>query len=209
MEYKLRSAILPLIIITAAVFFMQILLRGFTESFLLDSSSIFSRPWILVTHIFLHGSPYHLFFNMWGLFMFGALVEQKIGPNRFLALYILSGIASGFLASFFYAKSLGASGAIMALIGVLIILMPNLQLLFFYIVPTPLWIAGIIYALIDLVGVAFPTGIGNIAHLSGMGIGLLYGIYLKKRKISFQKKFSRKKHLDDVDVDEYLRSGRI
>ena len=209
MEYRLRSAVLPLIIVTAAVFFMQILFRGLTESFLLDSSAIFRRPWILVTHIFLHGSPFHLFFNMWGLFMFGSLLEQKIGPNRFLALYILSGVASGFLASFFYSRALGASGAIMALIGVLIILMPNLQLLFFYIVPTPLWIAGIIYALIDLVGVAFPTGIGNIAHLSGMGIGLLYGIYLKKQKGTFQKKFTKKKHLDEVDVDEYLKSGRI
>src|SRR3990167_10276793 len=168
MKFEIRSAAFPLIAVTVAVFILQFVLGDwFSESFLLSSSAIFRRPWILVTHIFLHGSPFHLFFNMWGLFMFGSLLEQKIGPNRFLALYILSGVASGFLASFFYSRALGASGAIMALIGVLIILMPNLQLLFFYIVPTPLWIAGIIYALIDLIGVAFPSGIGNIAHLSG------------------------------------------
>lgn len=209
MEYSSRSVIFPLIIITAVVFILQFFFRGFTESFLLNSADLFRRPWILVTHIFLHGSPYHLLFNMWGLFMFGPLLEQKIGPNRFLAFYLLSGIAAGFIASFFYARSLGASGAIMALIGVLIILMPNLQLLLFYVIPTPLWIAGIIFAVIDLIGVVFPSGIGNIAHLGGMGIGLLYGLYLKRQKSSFQKKFSKKKHMDEVDADEYLRSGRI
>jgi len=209
MEYRLKSAVLPLIIITVIAFFLQILFKGFTDLFLLDSSQLFSRPWVLVTHIFMHGSPYHLFFNMWGLFMFGPLLEERIGANRFFIFYILSGAIAGFIASFFYSKALGASGAIMALIGVLIILMPNLQLLFFYIVPTPLWIAGIIYALIDLIGVAFPSGVGNIAHLSGMGLGLLYGIYLKRQKSDFQKKFTKKKHMGEVDVDEYLKSGRI
>lgn len=209
MEYKLRSAVLPLIAVTIVFFFMQFLLKGFTESFLLDSADILRRPWIMVTHIFLHSGPYHLFLNMWGLFMFGPLLEGRIGANRFLLFYVLSGIIAGFAASFFYPKALGASGAIMALIGALIILMPNLQVLFFYFVPTPLWIAGIIFAVIDLIGIAHPSGVGNIAHLSGLGLGLLYGIYLKRQKSHFQKKFSKKKHLEEVDVDEYLKSGRI
>ena len=209
MEYRLKSVVFPLIIITTIVFIIQFFNRGFTELFLLDSAGVLRRPWILITHIFLHANPYHLFLNMWVLFMFGPLLEEKIGPNRFLLFYILSGIAAGFIASFFYSKSLGASGAIMALIGVLIILMPNLQVLFFYFVPTPLWVAGIIFAVIDLMGVVYPSGVGNVAHLSGMGLGLLYGIYLKRQKSSFQKKFSKKKHLEEVDVNEYLKSGRI
>src|SRR3989344_6142855 len=210
MKFEIRSAAFPLIIVTIAVFILQSVLGDwFTESFLLSSAGIFTRPWILITHIFLHGSPLHLFYNMWGLFMFGPLLESRIGAKRFLAFYISAGIIAGFFSSFFYQSSLGASGALMGVIGMLIILMPNLKLLFFYVVPTPLWLAGIIYAAMDIFGVFFPSGVGNIAHLAGLGIGLLYGLYLKSQSEKFTKKFAKKKSLNEVDVDEYLRSGRI
>lgn len=210
MEFKIRSAVLPLIAITAILFALQLILGDwFTEMFLLSSKDIFTRPWILVTHIFMHGGPAHLLFNMWGLFMFGTLLEQKIGPKRFLIFYLFAGVVAGFLSSFFYAASLGASGALMGVIGAMIILMPRLQLLFFYVVPTPLWVAGIIYAALDIFGVFFPSGVGNIAHLAGMGLGLLYGLYLRKQKAEFTQKFSKKKHLDEFDAEEYLKSGRI
>ena len=210
MKFEIRSAAFPLIAVTIAVFILQFVLGDwFTESFLLSSADIFTRPWILITHIFLHGSPLHLFYNMWGLFMFGPLLESRIGAKRFLAFYLSAGVIAGFLSSFFYPSSLGASGAIMGVIGMLIILMPNLKLLFFYVVPTPLWLAGIIYAAMDTFGVFFPSGVGNIAHLAGMGFGLLYGLYLKNQSAKFTRKFAKKKNLNEVDVDEYLRSGRI
>ena len=69
--------------------------------------------------------------------------------------------------------------------------------------------AGLLYALIDAAGVLFPSGVGNIAHLAGMGAGLLYGIYLKSEKKRFNRKFSSKRHLGKEDIDEYLKSGRI
>lgn len=210
MNKGFKSVTVILILATSAVFILQLVLgSGFTDSFLLDSSRVFSRPWILVTHIFLHGSFSHILYNMYGLLLFGSLLEERIGTRRFFLFYMLAGIFAGFLSSFFYARSLGASGALMAVIGVLIILMPRLRLLFFYIVPTPLWLAGIFYALIDLIGVFFPSGVGNIAHLAGMGAGLLYGIYLKREKKEFNKKFSSKRHLEKDDVEEYLKSGRI
>src|SRR3989344_6945310 len=205
MKFEIRSAAFPLAIATIAVFILQFVLGDwFTGAFLLSSADRFTRPWILVTHIFLHGSPLHLFYNMWGLFMFGPLLESRIGAKRFLVFYLLAGVIAGFISSFFYSSSLGASGALMGVIGMLIILMPNLRLLFFYVVPTPLWLAGIIYAAMDTFGVFFPSGVGNIAHLTGMGAGLLYGLYLVKQKTKFDKKFSARKNLNEVDVDEYL-----
>ena len=210
MEFKIRSAVLSLIIVTAAVFVLQLILGDwFTESFLLSSKDIFTRPWILITHIFLDGSPMHLFYNMWVLFIFGHVLEQKIGAKRFILFYLFAGIIAGFLSGFFYPASLGASGALMGVIGAMIILMPSLQLLFFYIVPMPLWIAGIIYAALDIFGVFFPSGVGNIAHLVGLAFGLGYGLYLKQQSAKFTRKFAKKKNLNEVDVDEYLRSGRI
>ena len=171
MKLEIKSAVLPIIAINAVVFLLQIALgAGFTNSLILVSSDIFARPWILLTSMFLHAGINHILLNMYGLLIFGQILEQRIGAKRFLFIYLLSGIAAAFLSSFFYSSALGASGAVMGVIGALIILMPGLQLLLFFVVPMPLWIAGIIYAGMDIFGVFFPSGIGNIAHLVGMGI---------------------------------------
>ena len=209
-KFGIRSAVIPIVVITSIFFVLQIVMgSNFTNLFLLASEDVFTRPWILVTHMLVHGSSYHLIFNMWALFLFGILLEQRIGPKRFLLFYLSAGIIAGFISSFFYERALGASGAIMGIIGALIILMPELQLLMFYVVPMPLWLAGIFYALIDIFGILFPSGVGNIAHLAGMATGLLYGIKLKKEKKRFYRKIASKTHLDDEDMEDYLKTGRI
>ncbi len=207
---KLRNVVLPLILANVIMFILQIVLgRNFTELFLLISNDIFTRPWILLTSMFLHGGLNHLFFNMYGLFLFGILLEQKIGAKRFIFIYLATGIIAAFVSSFFYPRALGASGAIMGIIGALIILMPNLRLLFLFAIPMPLWIAGIVWALFDFFGIFMPSGIANIAHLVGMGTGLLIGLYLKKQRKDFQRKFSSKTHMDTGDIEEYFKTGRI
>ena len=210
MRFRIRTVVFPLIAINVIIFLFQVLLgKNFTEAFILISSDIFTRPWILLTYMFMHAGISHIFFNMYGLLLFGPLLESKIGPKRFLFIYIGSGIIAGFLSSFFYPAALGASGAIMGMIGTLIILMPDLKLLFLFLIPMPLWFAGVIWVILDCFGVLFPAGIGNIAHLIGMGFGLLYGLYLKKQKRTFTKKFNSKMHLDSEDIEEYIKSGRI
>ncbi|MEK6983085.1 MAG: rhomboid family intramembrane serine protease [Nanoarchaeota archaeon] len=210
MKFEIKSAVMPLIALTAIVFMLQIILgNSFTSSYMLISRDVFSRPWILLTSIFLHGSINHLLFNMYGLWIFGSYVESRIGAKRFLLIYLVSGTVAAFLSSFFYERALGASGAVMGIIGTLIILMPDLGLLLFFVIPMPLWLAGVLYALLDLIGVFFPSGVGNIAHLAGMGLGLLYGLHLKKQKTKFDRKFTSKKHLESEDVEEYLKTGRI
>jgi len=210
MKLEIKSAVIPLLAINILVFALQIILGSkFTDSFILVSSDIFARPWILLTSMFLHAGINHIVLNMYALLIFGQILEQRIGAKRFLFIYLLSGIAAAFLSSFFYSSALGASGAVMGVIGALIILMPDLQLLLFFVVPMPLWIAGIIYAAMDMFGVFFPSGVGNIAHLVGMGIGLAYGFYLKKQSAKFYKKFTSKKHLESEDIEEYLKTGRI
>ena len=210
MKFQIKTAVFPILVVTIAVYILQIIFgNSFTASFILVSKDIFTRPWILLTSMFLHGSPMHLVFNMYALAMFGPLLEQKIGAKRFLFVYLATGFIASFLSSFFYSSALGASGAIMGMLGVLIILMPDLPLLLFFVIPTPLWLAGVIFALIDLFGVFFPSNVGNIAHLFGLGAGLLYGLHLKKQKQRFHKKFSSKKHLNEEDLEEYLKTGRI
>jgi len=59
-------------------------------------SSLF-KPWQIVTHMFMHGSFMHLFFNMFALFMFGSALEQHWGPKRFLIYYMVTGLGAFFL----------------------------------------------------------------------------------------------------------------
>lgn len=209
----LVSIVGPIVMLNVIVFLIQAFLgRGFTASFMLISTDAWSRPWILFTHMFLHGSFNHLFYNMWGLFIFGQVLESRIGPRRFLFIYLLSGLvaAIGYVFMYPLSSALGASAAIMGMLGTLIILMPNLQLLFFFLIPMPLWIAGIVWAAIDVLGfISHGTQIAHLAHLIGLGCGLLYGLMLKGKRKTFHKTFEKRSHLDEDAVDQYLRTGRI
>ncbi|NOZ81268.1 MAG: rhomboid family intramembrane serine protease [DPANN group archaeon] len=207
--FRMRSAVIPIIGVNILFFILQQTIPGFTDAFILVGSDIFTRPWILLTHMFLHANLNHIFFNMYGILLFGPLLESRIGPKRLLEVYLVSGLVAGFFASFAYARALGASAALMGLIGALIIIMPQLRLLFFFIIPMPLWLAGLVWVSIDVFGVFFPSGVGNIAHLFGMGTGILFGLYFLRQRKGQQETFAQTTHLDDAAVDDYLRSGRF
>lgn len=76
--------------------------------------------WRWITACFLHGGLLHIGFNMWALYDIGPLVESFYGGAKFLVLYLLTGIFGYMLSGFFGYTSLGASGAIMGLIGLMI-----------------------------------------------------------------------------------------
>lgn len=52
------------------------------------------RPWQIVTHMFMHGSFSHIFFNMFALWMFGTAIEQIWGPKKFLIYYLITGFGA-------------------------------------------------------------------------------------------------------------------
>lgn len=52
------------------------------------------RVWQPITYMFMHGNFMHLFFNMFGLFMFGGILEQKWGPKRFINFYLITGLGA-------------------------------------------------------------------------------------------------------------------
>ena len=63
------------------------------------------QPYQLVTHMFMHGSFFHLLFNMFGLWMFGALMEKLWGHKRFLIFYLICGLVAGIAQMASYAYS--------------------------------------------------------------------------------------------------------
>ena len=145
-----------------------------------------ARPWSLATSTLSHGSPQHLLLNGLFLYFFGPVVERIVGRRRFLALFFVAGALSGVTQVHLSAAlghpngALGASGALMMLFGVVMVLLPREKILIYGIVPVPMWAAGIGYAALDILGALNPSSpIGNFAHLSGMALGLGYGAWLK------------------------------
>ena len=74
-----------------------------------------------LTHLFLHGSVFHLAFNMYALFTTGGVIEQQVGTIKFLWIYFLCGLGASLASLFFnlFTIGVGASGAIFGLFGFL------------------------------------------------------------------------------------------
>lgn len=134
----------------------------------------------IVSAMFLHSDFNHIFNNMVILFFLGAMIEKEIGHVRYLLIYFLSGIGGNLLSLAYkvvtleYACSIGASGAVFGLDGVLLALVffsgKHMQNV------TPLRVLLMIsYSLYS----GF-TGqnIDNAAHVGGLVIGFLLGIVI-------------------------------
>lgn len=116
-------------------------------------------------------------------FPFRASIRASDRSRLFLFTFFLTGIGANLIAVNFYSSSLGASGAIFGVIGALIILRP-LEVVWAFGMPMPLFVAGIIWIGADIIGTFIPSNVGTIAHLSGVGIGILLGIFYRLMKPS-------------------------
>jgi membrane associated rhomboid family serine protease len=141
--------------------------------------------WQLFTYMFLHGGFFHLFFNMFVLWMFGSEVEGMWGSREFLRYYFITGIG----AAIFYTivclifpalhpeiPTIGASGAIFGLLVAFAMIYPNRLIYLYFLFPIKAKHLVIFFALLELFASVHYTdsGIANVAHLGGMLVGFLY-----------------------------------
>jgi membrane associated rhomboid family serine protease len=202
---KLDYWALKLSLICIIIFLLQ-LIPEFTDSFVLNKNS-FAEPWRFLTAIFLHGSMGHLLYNMFALALFGSLLEKFVGSKNFLLIFLISGIIANLVGVNFYDSSLGASGAIYGIFGALMIIRPGM-IVWAFGIPMPMFIAGFVWAGGDLIGLFIPSNVGHIAHLSGMVVGLLFGIFMKN-KYKEKNIGGNKIVLDEKEMqrweDDYMR----
>jgi membrane associated rhomboid family serine protease len=166
--------------VCVAVFALSQALPGaFYGSLTLVSSSVLERPWTVLTHMFMHADFSHLYFNMFALAVFGSIFEKKAGSRVFLMVFFLGGLASSLADIIFYPSTLGASGAIFAVLGCLAIFRPR-TVVWAMGVPMYVIIAFIIWIAIDLAGLYNPDNIAHASHLAGMAFGGLYGLWLRR-----------------------------
>lgn len=173
-----RGVSLALSIVCVVFFVLQSTIPGFTESLLLNEHS-WSQPWRFVTSLFLHGDLAHLLFNLFALLLFGFILESLTSAKKAIIIFFSAGIVANLIAVNFYPSSLGASGAIFGIIGALIVIRPGM-VVFAFGLPMPMIVAGILWAVGDIIGIFVPSNVGNIAHLAGMAVGLLVGAFLRQ-----------------------------
>ncbi len=169
----------------------------------------------LISYMFMHGGFTHLFFNMFAVWMFGRILEQVWGPKRFLFYYIICGIGAGLIQELVQyiqyvvelsaydsvnvgegliipmqqylnlMKTVGASGAVYAILLAFGMLFPNEKM---FIIPFPFpikakyFVGG--YAVLELVeGIANSStdNVAHFAHLGGMIFGFILIMYWKKK----------------------------
>ncbi len=174
------------------------------NSIALQPANIFAGKylWTFLTSMFMHANFFHLFVNMLSLFFIGSLIERILGRKRYLSFYLISGLVAGlffvlfslvFLADF-NAYAVGASGALFGLVGILVLLTPNLPVYVMFIpIPIKIKYAAIgLLVVLWLISITTNLGIGNTAHFGGLIAGILYGIYLKKRYPNKTRAISRR-----------------
>ncbi len=144
----------------------------------------------VITAIFVHGGLLHLLFNSYALFYFGNIVESIYGVEKFVFIYLLTGVVGNLATQFLYyrAISVGASGSIFGLVGVLFALgfrrdTPFFMRQFTGYTLLPMIIFNIVYGFIP------GSGINNAAHIGGFVTGMALGYIMTPRPAySFWKK---------------------
>ncbi len=195
--YEFKGMVIWISGLLFIIHLLQLFIPGFTEFFVLNGEKIYEIH-RMFTSIFLHANINHLLQNIIGLIMFGIVLEAVIGWKRFLEVFILSGLV-GNIAILLYDPSviaLGSSGALMGIIGALTYLRPFMPVYFY--VPLPVISLSVIYILINIFGLIYPTdNIGYAAHIGGFIAGMVWG-YLNKDKYKEEKP----KLEDDLDLDD-------
>ena len=165
----------------AVVFLARLLGGGLFGIFALWPLGAGFWPWQIGTYAFLHGSFEHLFFNMLGLWMFGAELEQLWGRQRYLQFYFASVIAAALCQLLVNAllgstaPTVGASGGLFGLLLAFALIFPNRTILLFFVIPMKAKYLVLLYGLIELYAGVYTrsSGVAHFAHLGGMLGGLL------------------------------------
>lgn len=206
-SFKSGDALTRLILINLAFYVAVLLLRILSFLFQVNIADFFisftalpsdllklaTRPWTLVSYMFLHEGFLHILFNMLWLFFGGKLFMEYFGSRRLISTYLMGGIIGGLLYIFFYnvfpafsdvvaiSNNRGASAGVMAVIFAIATYNPRFPVRVFFVLTVPLWgIAGIAL-LTDLIGLGEGANAGGrIAHIGGAAFGYFMARYHKE-----------------------------
>ncbi|MBC8138865.1 MAG: rhomboid family intramembrane serine protease [Fibrella sp.] len=199
------------------------------ERFALSWEILAKEPFRLVTHCFLHGSLFHLLGNLLALWVFGPAVEGRVGHGRFAALFVATGMFAGLfqvlVVGIINPESfvVGASGAIMGLIGAYLYLFPFATICVFFSDPYTLyrWVMYFIFRasspnwdwqakyvvlylfVLDIISALFLggfSGVANFAHIAGLMGGFAVVALLKVPRDGWRASEARRMRAEGVNL---------
>jgi membrane associated rhomboid family serine protease len=172
------------LVIANVVVFLLSALAGpeFYRHFGMVPRLVLEQRWIWqpLTYMFVHGGFFHLFFNVFMLWMFGMAVESAWGTGPFLKFYFMCGLGVAGLTLLVSPHSgaalIGASGAIYGLLVAFAMLYPDAVMYLYFIIPVKAAHMAILCGFIEFFSMASEgnQGVSRFAHLAGMGIAYVY-----------------------------------
>jgi membrane associated rhomboid family serine protease len=208
-EFSYGNMVTRIIIVNIAVFVIINLIRivlfvvngwkndtsmfdGILGFFTLHASlvDLLYHPWSIITHMFLHEGFFHLFWNMLWMYWFGLILGDFIGNHRILPIYLMGGLAGAFVylltantipAHPGVGHALGASAAVMAVLGASGTIAPNYIMRFFIIGDVKLKYIVAVLIFLNFITISSANGFegGAFAHLGGAFFGILYAWQLQ------------------------------
>lgn len=157
-----------------------------------DTDKIISRPWTIITHMFIHDGLWHVFANMLWLWAFGYILQDLTGNRKLVPIFIYGGLAGAVAFTFAYnflpvlkpelhvASELGASAGVMAVAIATTMVAPGYRIFPMLNGGIPLWVLTTLYAIIDLATIPLNNPGGLIVHLAGAFMGFLFIFFLRR-----------------------------
>ncbi len=192
---RVTPMVKKLLIANVAVFVAQMI---FQHSEIMENIGAFKfelailkgQIWRFVSYQYLHGSPWHIFLNMLGLYFLGSLMERAWGQRKFFLLYTLFGVAGAVLYAALVgfevlpreAWMIGASGSVLGLIGACAVRAPQVKVLLFFIFPVPIRTVAILFGALYALNVMYSRDGADACHLGGLTVGALW-VWLEARGI--------------------------
>jgi membrane associated rhomboid family serine protease len=175
--------LLPIIVVTACISIYamkrpEVLRKMMLSPYKVVHDNAYYR---ILSHGFIHADGMHLAINLFVLWEFGSVVEMEFG-EEFPFLYFGAIIAASIPAIVKHKNninynSLGASGAVSAVLMAFIVAHPSHTLLLFFVIPIPAILAGLLFFIFERsMQKRGGTGIAHDAHIYGAGFGLIYAL---------------------------------
>lgn len=174
------NPVLVLIAINFVIFVATLIRGSLIVNLGLAPAYFTERPWTIVTSMFVHSGFWHILFNMLTLYFFGTFLNRLVGQNKFLLLYFGGGIVGNLLYVLLgdpFSITIGASGAVYAIAGALVVMMPRLTVRLYFILPVPLWVVVLVFFVVF----SFIPGVAWQAHIGGLVVGLIAGYFFRKK----------------------------